>query len=109
MRSGPLRHRVSVQRQEPTRDEFGEIVANEWVEIGKRWAEVKPISGREALVSNQDLNEVTTRIRMRFFPIRGSDRIVFKERIYNIQFINNIDEQDYQLEILCQEGVAQNG
>ena len=44
MQAGRLRHRVSLQRLQETRDPETGAVVTDWVELDQLWAEVAPLS-----------------------------------------------------------------
>jgi SPP1 family predicted phage head-tail adaptor len=71
LQAGRLRHRVTIKYQSTTIDTSGEQ-DTEWAVLhsgafdGKFWCEIKPLSARELVASQQIASEVTTRIVMRY-------------------------------------------
>lgn len=65
MRSGPLRHRVTIQRRVESQNPDGGIVWS-WVDHATVWAAIEPIMGREYFDAAQVHSEVSVRIRMRY-------------------------------------------
>lgn len=106
MRSGPLRHRVTLQNRTSSKDEFGQLVET-WTDLYVAWASVEPISGRELLSSQQTLGEVTHRIRTRYRAgISVATRILFNGRIFDIESVINNQEKNAHLEIMAKEGTT---
>lgn len=86
MQAGRLRHRVSLQRLQETRDPNTGAVITDWVELAKLWAEVAPLSAREFVASQAVQSRVTARITIRYREdITAKDRIVHRGQVYNIE------------------------
>lgn len=76
MRSGRLRHLVSLQIRQDSQQPGGQVV-HSYVETAKIWANVSPLSGREFFAAQQVNSEITTKITVRFRPeIDSTYRIV---------------------------------
>jgi len=68
---------------------------------------LKALSGSERLMA--DRVDATTRNRLvvRYFSgLREEDRVVIRDRTYNIRFVNNVEFRDRWLEIDLDGGVA---
>jgi SPP1 family predicted phage head-tail adaptor len=108
VRAGKLNRRVTIQRPVPDRNEVGEDIIT-WETLGVVWASIEPIKGREALIANQLLAEMDTRIRIRWSEsvqdISEKWRLVHQGLIYNIVSIANINLGNKELEIMCKSGV----
>ena len=109
MRAGPLRQRVTVQTLTETRDQYGQMVPS-WSAAGIYWAEIKNLTGREATNAKQISASVTHSVRMRYlgtlFPGRGlvpSMRLLFGTTIYNIMWVNDVDNRHKEYQLLVQE------
>lgn len=86
MQAGRLRHRVSLQRLQETRDPNTGAVITDWVELAKLWAEVAPLSAREFAASQAVQSRVTARITIRYREdVTAKDRIVYRGQVYNIE------------------------
>lgn len=86
MRAGRLRHRISLQRQQETRDPDTGAVIVAWVEVAKPWASVEPLSAREFIASQAAQSEITARITIRYrSDVTAKDRIVHRGKTYNIE------------------------
>lgn len=106
MRSGPLRHRITLQNRTSSKDEFGQLVET-WADLATVWGSVEPISGRELLSAQQTLGEVTHRIRTRYCAgITAATRILFNGRIFDIESVINDKEKNAHIEIMAKEGTT---
>jgi len=62
-----LRHRIVLQRPDNTINSFGEPVPG-WTEVATVWAEVRPLSGREAEIAKSLRGNVSHSVTLRFDP-----------------------------------------
>lgn len=105
MRSGKLRHLVTVQRKSLTTDDYGGPVET-WADVATARASVEPMQGRE-LASAQTVNdETTTRITMRYLiGVTTADRITFEGRYYNLQSVIDPELRHRELIIMASDGL----
>lgn len=83
--AGSLRHRVTIQEQSVTINSYGEQVVD-WVEVKKVWANIHPLSAKEAREAQQIQSKVEARITLRYYSgLVASMRILHKGVIYNIE------------------------
>ncbi len=66
MRGGQLRDLVSLQQQSSTQDEIGQPILT-WTEVAKLWADVRYLSGLEAIKADAptSISKVSIQIRKR--------------------------------------------
>lgn len=109
MRAGPKRQRITVQVLSESQDSYGQKLQS-WVDDGTYWAEIRTLSGREAVNAKQVKAETTHAVNLRYigslFPTGGllpSSRLSFNGRIFNILYINNINERNREYQLLAQE------
>jgi SPP1 family predicted phage head-tail adaptor len=104
--AGKLRNKISIQRKTRTPDGGGGW-SDTWAEIHNISAYIKPVSGNEVFVAMRIQASITHDIMIRYLDdVKASDRIVFKERLFNIQSVINIEERNRWLQMRCEEGVA---
>lgn len=100
------RNRITFQKEQEYQTPEGHWVTD-WVdveEIGKVWAEIKSIRGREFIMAGANAVDVTARITIRYNKHVTDDmRIKYGDKIYYITFINNLEERNIELEILASE------
>jgi len=98
-----LRNRVIMQQNQPTINAFGEET-EQWVDIATVWAAVEPIKGREFFAAQKENAETTVIISIRYRKGISSDmRILFDNKIFEINVIIDPDERHAELQIMCRE------
>lgn len=104
VRAGTLRHRVTIQQQATTRNDYGEK-ANTWTDLATVNASVRPMYGREFIEARIAQSEITHKVVMRYYPdiTAKRHRLVHDSRVLNIESLMNIEERNVLLEILCVE------
>lgn len=84
--AGKLRHRVSLQEYKTSRDPVTGDVLKRWVELGKLWASIEPLSAREFIAAAAEQSKVVARIVTRHNPaVTARMRFVHRGKIYNIE------------------------
>ncbi|MCQ4105159.1 phage head closure protein [Erwinia persicina] len=107
MQAGKLRHRITLQHKVSVQDQLTGAVNTEWRDLKKVWADVAPLSAREFIAAQATQAEITTRITIRYlFGLTNANRIVFRDRIYNIEGVlpDSVSGREY-LTLPCSEGV----
>ena len=107
MRSGNLRHRVTIQESKETRKGDGSIAVT-WEDVGTVWASVRPIRATERIRNNMLESEISHRVEMRYRDdITTKQRILFgTTRYFNIETVINPNERNINLELICREEVS---
>lgn len=103
MRAGQLRHRVTIQAQTTTQDEYGQPVQT-WSDVATVWASVEDLSGREFFAAQQIAAEVTTRVTIRYRAgIEPDMRVIAGGRTLDIRSVQDPDGRRRQLVLMCRE------
>lgn len=107
MRAGRLRHRVTIQTYQTTRDAYGAEI-KDWIDGPTIWASVEPINGREYFAAAQANAETSVRIRCRYRADLASatgttHRLAYQGRVYKIDSVIDRDMRHIQLEVMCHE------
>lgn len=106
MRSGDLRHRITLQQKQLTKDQEG-IATENWVDVATVWAAVEPLKGREYFQAAAVNAENTVRFRIRYRQgITSAMRVVYNGRVFNINSVIDVDERHREIQLMCQEVVA---
>lgn len=105
MNPGRMDRQITIERKTETRDAVGYPVPS-WSPLATVWAEVRPLSGREALRSGEALGRVIGSETASFFiyhtdGLTIEDRINYDGKIWNIRYIREIGRRD-GLEILAE-------
>lgn len=104
MKAGRLRHVITLQRNEPTKNDLGEPTPN-WVDYADCDAEIMPLRGREFFDAQQVNAELTTRVRIRWVEgVKAEHRVIFEGRTLEIASPPmNTDEKNRELVLMCKE------
>lgn len=106
MKSGKLRHSISIEKKVMFRNSFGEEEIT-YEPFCLAYASIEPIGGREYFLAQQTQAQVDYKFTLRYRSgIRPDFRIVWGERIFNIQSILNMEERNIQLTIYAKEFVT---
>ena len=103
MQIGKLRHRITLQKQVNTVNDYGGAVTT-WKNVATVWADVRPLSGREYFSAQQVQSEVTTQIWLRHIEgIKPTMKVKFGKREFEILSVLNTQERDVSLQLMCKE------
>lgn len=104
MRAGKLRHRITLQHNQPARNDLGEPQPA-WVDYAMVDAEVAPLVGKEFFSAQQINSELSIKVRIRWRPgVKAGDQIVFKNRTLLIASPPiNVNEKNHELVLMCRE------
>lgn len=110
MKSGQLRHRITLQSPSGTRDAVGER-STTWTNVATVWASVEPLSTSERHIAAQAHTFLTHRVTIRYASvvsaIDASWRVLFGDRVLTIEGVRNLNERNITLELVCTEGERQ--
>jgi SPP1 family predicted phage head-tail adaptor len=108
MRSGNLKHKVEIQSYSQTTNDFGEVTKGYYV-FKTVYSSITPISGKEYFASKQVNAEVSHKIEFRFVDgVLPTMRIVYGARVFNIESVINIREENKTLQIMAVEAIDGN-
>lgn len=101
-----LRHRVTIQMPQNTRDAHGGTVPGWTVFVDQVPAEVVPLSGREFVAAQAVQAGVTTRITLRDLPgLTAAMRVLHDGATYNIKAVLPDPTLRRHVSIMCEQGV----
>lgn len=104
---GNYNKRIIIYKLIPAKDEDGFPVDNKFTEyvVLQPYAKVKTTRGFTLIANNSDFEKAFTNftIRYPFVEITRDMFIKFNNKVYTINYINNIDEDNVELEMQCQE------
>ena len=100
MNAGEYNKRISIYTETESEDSAGFIVKSKSI-ILDAWAKVKTTRGFTLLANNTDFEKAYTNFTIRF-PKQEITRdmlIEYKGKTYTIEYLNNVDENNVELEI----------
>lgn len=103
IRAGKLRHRMTVRAPTFTQDTQGGIVES-WSDAGNVWGSIETLNGRELAWAGQSHSQATVQIVIRYFAgLTERHRLKFGTRIFGIESMNNEDERNVRMTLMCRE------
>ena len=106
MNSGQLRHRIIIQVATEVQAATTGEVTKTWATWQTVWASIEPISGREYWQAQQTHAELTHKLRIRYLPsLTVRHRVLFGTRVLEINAVQNLDERNIEMVLLCREAV----
>lgn len=78
-----MRYRVTIQRNTPVRDNFGQPVEN-WTDVATVWADVRFSSGKEFIAGDKQTASANASIRIRKRAVTTDMRVIFDGESYDI-------------------------
>lgn len=105
MEIGNLRHRVTVAKYTETKGTTGQVIKS-YTDSATRWAMIKSLTTRELLQAQQIHAEMTHEVWLRYpLNVSPKDRVTFGERIFEILGVQNIDERNRFIKLMCVERI----
>jgi SPP1 family predicted phage head-tail adaptor len=105
MKIGLMKHRITIERKEVTRNSIGDEVV-EWVKVAKLWASVEPTRGREFFASAQMQGSVDHRVTTWYRKdITRDMRVIWEGQPLDIVSVINVLGQQQSMELMCVSGV----
>lgn len=107
--SGQLKHRVRIQQPATVKDALG-APTQSWVDVANVWADIQPISGREARIADRLSSRVSHQIMVRYRtdfddPQRVAQmRVLYRTRVFAVHAALNDDEGNVAVILLATEG-----
>ena len=103
--AGQLKRRIEIQSAVTTQDDFGAEIET-WKQDAVVWARIQPVQGKEFESADQITAEVTHKIMIRYFAgLSTKQRIKYGTRVFDINFVRNVFEDNRWHELLCREDV----
>ena len=98
--AGQYNKRISIFKEESKEDSAGFITKTKSVVLNA-WAKVKTTRGYTLILNNTDFEKAYTNFTIRFpkVEITRDMLIEYNSKIYTIEYLNNVDEANIELEI----------
>ena len=105
MQSGKLRHKVTIERKIETKSTTG-AVAVTWETFTPIWASIETLKAYEKAASAGTWPKADVKVCCRYKAgVLPTMRVVYRGIVYSILGINNIEERNRELELICETGV----
>ena len=100
MNAGKYNKQISIYQVTPGEDKDG-FKCPQKVLFLKTWANVKTTKGFTLIANNSDFEKAYTNFTIRYPQVKITrDMIIeFNDKEYSIEYLNNIDEENIELEI----------
>jgi SPP1 family predicted phage head-tail adaptor len=109
MRAGRLRHRCILQSKTYTQDAYGAEVVTFSTEATV-WGAIEPLSGKEFFSQDSVQAEARVRIVIRYYSgVLTTWRVKHEGLLYDIKHVQNQDTRDRTMELMCGQGVTDDG
>ena len=100
---GSLKHKMCLQQGRSTPMEGGGY-QEEFIDIKEIMAHIKPFRGKELMIAMGSRAQISHNIQIRYDSIvQPQMRLVYKKRIFKIQIVMNVKEEDRFLSLYCLE------
>ena len=101
--AGEYNKRISIFKEESKEDNAGFVTKTKSIVLNA-WAKVKTTKGYTLIANNTDFEKAYTNFTIRFpkTEITRDMFIAYNSKIYSIQYLNNINEDNIELEIQAQ-------
>lgn len=98
--AGEYNKKISIFKEEAEEDNAGFITKSKSIVLNA-WAKVKTTRGYTLILNNTDFEKAYTNFTIRFpkTEITRDMLIEYNSKIYSIEYLNNIDEANVELEI----------
>jgi len=104
MRSGNLKHKITIQSYSETQNDFGEII-KWWADLKTVYSSITPLSAKEFFKEGVQA-EVTHKIEMRYFDgVKPKMQVIYGARVFSITSVIDIREANKTLQLICKEVV----
>ena len=102
--AGKYNHKISIYQTTIVKDSAG-FQSKQRTLVMSPYANVKTTHGYTIIRNNSDFEKALTNFTIRFphTPINREMEIDFNGKTYVIQYLNNVDEANVELEMQCKE------
>jgi len=102
-----FKHRVLIEEEPCVSDGRGGFVDGDWTTFKKRWAKIETLTAGQRRFAGKNEENVDTKITMYYTSgVTVAMRITHAGLIYQIQGIDNLEENNVWLVLNCMKGVA---
>lgn len=104
MRSGNLKHKITIQTYSEAQNSFGEVVKG-WSDYEMVYASITPLSAKEFFKAGVQA-EATHKVELRYLKdVKPKMRVIYGSRVFDIESVINVREANKTLQLVCSEVV----
>ena len=102
--AGKYNKKINIYETKVVKDSAG-FQTTERTLVLSPWANVKTTRGMTLIKNNTDFEKALTNFTIRFphTPINRDMEVEYNGKTYTIQYLNNVDEANVELEMQCKE------
>lgn len=102
--AGKYKYKIQIVQDVTTKDSYGCPITSPEVVLTP-YADVKTTRGYLLIKNNSDFEKAYTNFTIRFpkTVITKEMKVLFRGKTYTIEYINNVNEANVELEIQCKE------
>lgn len=102
--AGKYNHKINIYTRKITKVQGFQTIEKDALVLTP-YAHVKTTKGFTLIRNNTDFEEATTNFTIRYprTPINRDMLIEFRDKLYTIEYLNNVDEACVELEMQCKE------
>ena len=102
--AGKYNKKIEIYEERTTTDKDG-FINHESVKVLETWASVKTTRGMTIIRNDSDFEKALTNFTIRWpnVVINRKMRVHFNNKVYSIEYLNNINEDGIELEMQCKE------
>jgi SPP1 family predicted phage head-tail adaptor len=109
VRAGELRHLITLQTPSTAAPDGDGGFTNTWTDLATVWASIVPATARdlERVVAGTVQSSATHLVTIRYLAgVTTKTRVVFGSRLFSVTGVQNTDERNISLVLVCQESVT---
>ena len=102
--AGKYNHKISIYEEQIVKDKSGFKIPVKYL-VMQAYASVKTTRGMTIIKNNSDFEKAYTNFTIRFpkTKITRDMKVEFRGTTYTIEYLNNVDEANVELEMQCKE------
>ena len=102
--AGKYNRKIQIVRTVETKDAYGFPIESDEVVLSP-YASVKTTRGYLLIKNNSDFSKAFTNFTIRYpkIEITKEMRVLFNKKTYTIEYVNDVNEDNVELELQCKE------
>jgi SPP1 family predicted phage head-tail adaptor len=102
-KAGDLSRRITIQSPSESQDEYGQPT-QDWTDVCSTWASIRAATSKEVYAASSFVSQVSHIVTIRWRAgIAAKQRILYRDRTFEVQGVSDPDESRVCLNLLCIE------